>query len=425
MRKKLLHNWGLKLASLVLAFVLWFVIVQINDPTETRYFSNIQVKLVNTELLDRENKVYEILDDSDVARRVTVRAPKSIVDKLRSTDIVAEADVSKLTDINTVPITYYVINTDSSYPVESTHNFVQLSVEERTSKYISLVPNIIGEVAEGYTVGNTTLDQNMIEVSGPKSQIDQVARAGVDINVSGASSSLSANVDIQLYDKEHNVISVSSIKKQTDYAHIAVEVLAVKEVPVWVNYSGVPANGYMTTGVISCEPYMVRIAGSSNTLTNITKISIPAERLSIEGAEESVTETVNIREYLPENVRMADSGVSTNVNVTIHIEPIAEKTLSIPAGNIHIVNIPEGLEAAIPVTVDSYSLQVKGLGEQIRPLRAGSLAGSIDVEAWMKEENITRLVPGVYQMPVDFGLSEEITVTVPVTASVTVREEES
>ena len=71
MKKLLIRNLGLKLASLVLAFVLWFLVAQIYDPKDTITFNNIQVKLVNTELLDEAGKVYEVLDNSNLVR-VTV-----------------------------------------------------------------------------------------------------------------------------------------------------------------------------------------------------------------------------------------------------------------------------------------------------------------------------------------------------------------
>ena len=110
MKKALTRNLGLKLASLVLAFVLWFLVAQIYDPKDTVTFNNIQVRLINTELLDEEGKVYEVLDNSNLVR-VTVTGPQSIVkSELRRSDIVAEADMSKLTDINTIAITYYCEN---------------------------------------------------------------------------------------------------------------------------------------------------------------------------------------------------------------------------------------------------------------------------------------------------------------------------
>ena len=78
MKKALTRNLGLKLASLVLAFVLWFLVAQIYDPKDTVTFNNIQVRLINTELLDEEGKVYEVLDNSNLVR-VTVTGPQSIV----------------------------------------------------------------------------------------------------------------------------------------------------------------------------------------------------------------------------------------------------------------------------------------------------------------------------------------------------------
>ena len=131
MRKKIFKNWGLKLVSLILAFILWFLVVQIDDPIGTIRFNNITVRLTNTELLDEENKVYEVLDNTDSVN-VTVSAPRSIREQLRASDIVAEADISKLTDINTVAITYSVNYEIDS--IEGDHDAVRLSVEDKSSK---------------------------------------------------------------------------------------------------------------------------------------------------------------------------------------------------------------------------------------------------------------------------------------------------
>ena len=196
MRKKLTHNLGLKLASLVLAFVLWFLVVQINDPKDTERFTNVQVKLINTELLEKEGKVYEVLDNTDKVS-VTVSAPRSIIDQMRASDIVAEADVSRLTDINTIVITYDTPNVEVN-SIEGDHDVVRLSVENKKSKWIKLVSNTVGDVADGYIVSNVSLDQTNIEISGPESLVSAVDHAAVDISVAGATTSLSANVDIQL-----------------------------------------------------------------------------------------------------------------------------------------------------------------------------------------------------------------------------------
>ena len=229
MKKLLTRNLGLKLASLVLAFVLWFLVAQIYDPKDTVTFNNIQVRLINTDLLEQEGKVYEVLDNSNLVR-VTVTGPQSIVkSELRRNDIVAEADMSKLTDINTIAITYYCENiSNDSVEIRGNHDSVRLNVEDKASKWIKLESTTLGEVASGYMIGNVTLDQTNIEVTGPKSAISQIDHAGVDINVADSTSSLSANVDIKLYDADDNELSLETVKKNVDSAHMTVEVLATK-----------------------------------------------------------------------------------------------------------------------------------------------------------------------------------------------------
>ena len=55
-KKLVLDNWGLKLISLLLAFVLWFVVISIDDPVREKSFSNIPVQLINTEELEEFEK---------------------------------------------------------------------------------------------------------------------------------------------------------------------------------------------------------------------------------------------------------------------------------------------------------------------------------------------------------------------------------
>lgn len=411
MKQKLFHNWMLKLASLVLAAIIWTLVIQTQNPPESKSFGNIKVNLTNTELLDAENKVYEVLDDTDTVR-VTVRAPRTVVNEIRSSDIVAEADISKLTDINTIVISYYIQNVDDeSVEITGNHDVVRLSVEERASKYVAIKYNTVGEVADGYMLGNISMDQNMIEVSGPKSAVETVAVAKVDINLEGASSSLSANMEIKLYDKEGNVITQENIDKQTDYARVSVEVLATKDVPVEIDYEGEPADGYMATGVVESDPSTVKIAGSSAALSSINKITIPAENISIAGAEDNVEQKIDINGFLPSNVRLADSGFNGKINVTIYVEPIVERSLMIPSTNLSFINIPEGLEAVIIDGTEAYELDVEGLGSNVNPLLESNIRGTADVSEWMEDQGLTRLNPGTYYIPVSFTLGEGIEIT--------------
>lgn len=411
MKKLLTRNLGLKLASLLLAFVLWFLVAQIYDPKDTVTFNNIQVRLINTELLDEEGKVYEVLDNSNLVR-VTVTGPQSIVkSELRRSDIVAEADMSKLTDINTIAITYYCENiSNDSVEIKGNHDSVRLNVEDKTSKWIKLESNTIGDVASGYMIGNVTLDQTNIEVTGPKSAISQVDHAGVDINVTDSTTSLSANVDIKLYDADDNELVLESVKKNVDSAYMTVEVLATKEVPVEIEYMGVPEDGYMATGEVESSVPTVRIAGTVSTLVGISAITVPEDRMNITGQSDNLVDIINLKEYLPANVRLADKSFDGKITATVYIEPIVSKDLTVAAENISVTGVPDGMEAEITSTPEEYNITVSGLSRDVSILHDSSVTGILNLTQWMEDNGVEELTPGTYTIPVTFNLAEDITV---------------
>ena len=419
MKKKILHNWGLKLASLLLAAVLWFLVVQLDDPKRSQPFYNIPVTLINTELLDQENKVYEVLDNTDTVR-VTVTAPTSIISQLRSTDIVAEADVSRLTDINTIPITYSVLNVGvDSGSIRGDHDVVRLNIEQRERNWVPVHYTTVGEVAEGYIVASASADQTLIEVTGPKSAVDQIDHAGVEIDVTGAKSNLYANVETSFYNADGEKLELPSVIKNVNYIHMSVEVLATKSIPVEVEFSGTPAEGFLSTGVTECSPDTVKVAGTVSALNNVSKLTIPEEQIDLSGAEDNVISVVNIRNLLPDNIRLADSNFNGRVTVTVYVEPEARRTLQIPSENVSIINVPESLSASFSGREERFEIQIFGLEEDVSAADQNAVVGTVDVKAWMGREDLEELTAGTYQIPIDFGVPEGVAVNGRVTARVT------
>ncbi len=425
MKKKIMRNWGWKLASLLIAFILWFAVVQFTNPPDTVTFNNVLVTMSNMDMLEKENKMYEVLDGSNTVR-VTVKAPRSVIKELRSSDIIAEADVSRLTEVNTIPITLTVLNADkdSITSITSSPEVVRLNVEERDSKWIRVQYATVGEAAEGYMVGNVTADQTMVEVSGPKSAVEEISYAGIEIDVTGATTNLSANVELKLYDAEKKQLQFSNIEQNVNYIRMSVEVLAVKEVPVDLKVMGTPAEGYLATGVVKCDPPTVMIAGTVSTLAGINAISVSEEELDITGENSDLETVIKLRDYLPDNVRLADSSFNGRVTATVYIEPEFTRKFSIPESNISFINLPEGIEASPTGGVESYELKVSGLEEAVSLLQQNTIEGSVDVAAWMEKEKLTDITGKSYTLPVTFNLGEDIIIEKEVEIKVVFRKAE-
>ena len=429
LKKKILHNLGLKIASIFLAFVIWFVVAQVGDPKDTRSFSNIQVRLVNTQLLEDQNKYYAIIDGTDSVR-VDVTAPTSVFQTLRASDIIAEADVSKLTDINTIAITYYALNANpEAMSFEGDHDVVKLDVENMTSKWIRVNYKTVGTVAEGYVISSTTSDQTSINISGPESAVNQVYSAYAELNVEGATNNSSANVELHLMDREGTRLYFSNVEMSTDHVLLSAEILATKEVPITVSYTGTPADGYMVVGKAEKDVDTVVLAGTTANLSLISKVTVSADRVDISGATDTKTVSLNLKDFLPSGVRLADPDNSGRITVTVNIKPSRDRTLEIAPQNIALANVPEGVQISLPEEEADrlpVTLHVYGLREVINALRAASITGTADVSAWMQANGIRKLQNGTADIPVTFSLGSDVTIleSGTIRVNITVPEEE-
>ena len=86
LKQRLKNNWTLKLASVAIAFVIWLVISNINDPIIQKVYSNVKVNITNGSYIESRGMTYR-LDSSHQTVSVTLRGNSSKVTK-RNDDIV-------------------------------------------------------------------------------------------------------------------------------------------------------------------------------------------------------------------------------------------------------------------------------------------------------------------------------------------------
>ena len=265
--------------------------------------------------------------------------------------------------------------------------------------------------------------QRDVSISGPESAVNQVSDAYAELNVEGATTNSSSNVALVLRDKDNNVLDLNNIELGADHVYLVAEVLATKEVPITVEYSGTPAEGYLVVGKPEQDVSKVLLAG--NTVNRISKIAIPGEKIDVTGATEDVTVTLNLRDFLPENIRIADSGFNGRITVTVTIKASRERSLEIVPSNISFVNIPEGFVVSLPEEAEerrNVTLRIFGLKDPVNALRAASVTGTADILGWMNQNGITELKPGRYDIPVNFNLGSELKVLESGTIRVDVKE---
>lgn len=389
MLKKLTNNLGLKLLSLLVAVVLWLVVVNIDDPVTTRTFNGIHVDIENEETITSEGKVYSILDGSDTVN-VTVKAKRSVLDSLVASDIKAYADMREMdVSLGLVPIDVYSQrNANKIEEITTRTKNLKISMESLQTKQFAIANIISGAPAEGYAVGDITINPNVIKVSGPASVVEKVTRAVVRIDVAGMGTKLNLKLVPLLLDDSGNVISTTGLSVNIKEVDAEVNMINTKEVPITINTIGAPASGYTHTRT-DYSPDKIKVKGSSEALDALTEIVLPDELLDISGAKETVGKTVDITEYLPKGVEPVDSN-DKNIVVSAVIEHLDKRSITISTSSIEKENLTMGLQAAF--VTDKISVEVEGLSETIKEIEAEDLICEIDLSDCTKV--------GKYSVPV-------------------------
>ncbi len=402
MKNKLTQNWGLKIASFLSAAVLWLVVTNINDPISTYRVTDVPVTIKNANLITDRGQVYEVLDGTDTIDVVTISAPRSIIDSLDKSNIVAMADINDLTSVDTVPIKLSTNKySDKLDSIRGNIDSVRLSIEEKLVRYLQVKAVTTGEVREGFMVGSVSTDQNQIRISGPKSAISQVSKAQAEVDISGFSNNINTDVEIRLYDEDGKEITVTNIEKSITKVRVNAEILERKTLPLTCEVTGTPEEGRQFTGEVTYSKATVMVAGRSKLLENIETIAIPAGVVDVTGASEDVTVLVDITKYLPEGVVLAEDNFVGRVDVTAKIEAERDRAVRIPVGWIRFDGLPEGYRAVITEPANECSITFSGLSAVLNEVTAEEVTAVVDMEAWMADENIDELTEGSYWMPVN------------------------
>ena len=408
MKNSLMRNWGLKLASFLVAVILWVIVTNINDPVGTFRAYNVPVKIQNADLITNNGQVYEILDGTDVIDTVTITAKRSIIDSINESNIVAVADMNDLTRLNTINIRLSTNKyNDKLESIKGNIDSVKLNIENEKTKTLQLRTETTGMVKEGYMVGDMTAEQNLIAISGPESVISQVKRAVASVDISSFTNNIGTDAEIRLYDENDKLVTSDTIVKNISKVRVTVEILKTKTVAVNWKVSGVPARGYQATGEITATRNSVLIAGKSKLIEGIDSIDIPDTVLDITGVTENFETIIDLNEYLPDGVILAEEDFEGKVRIDVMVEPVVEKVVAMQVNRIQILNMPEDFEYEILEEEDTYEITLVGLARDLDELDIDTLQASIDIAAFMEERGMEEMSAGHYTINLTFNLEED------------------
>ena len=149
--KRVMNNFGLKILAVLFAVVLWIVVVNIDDPSNSKPYTT-SVSLENKSYITPwENGRY--LDGKNTIT-FSVYAKRSVHNTLTNANFTATADAQKIeydekTGTYRVPVVVTCNRNNSSINITSKDLYLDLELEDSASKQFPIKTNTTGTVASG------------------------------------------------------------------------------------------------------------------------------------------------------------------------------------------------------------------------------------------------------------------------------------
>ena len=238
MKEKLLKNWGLKLMAVLIAFLVWFLVANIEDYTVTKTITGIPVELLNEDAITKQDMVYEIEQGKTVDIKVEGR--RSIIEELTVEDFVATADLSELSITNSVQIVVDAVSNSvrKEVNISVVNSMMKVSIEERGEEKLPISIVTTGQTQEGYAVVSTAATPNMVTITGAASTVKDVKTVQVVVDVEGLNTSITTRGELQLLDADGEIIDSERIQTNFSTVSVTVSIQKTKEVPVRIETSG-------------------------------------------------------------------------------------------------------------------------------------------------------------------------------------------
>ena len=421
MRKIITENLGLKIISLILAFLLWLIVANINNPIITRSFTIQNVDLVNEAYIDNTGMVC-LRDGEQTPVRVTLKGTSSVLSRINADDIRVAADLQQAVSLNTDPVMIPVTascNGIQAQNITVSPQNISVELEEKvTSEFLVTVTGMDTKPAKGYEIGTQNAYPEKVQVTGPRSLMKKLDKVIAAVDVTGLSEDKTEAVPLIVEDKNADTLSdvaMSNLRIGNEgKVTVTTRLWKVRtDVALKAGYHGRVAEGYVVNKVTTV-PETVSVAGTTDALEalrlNDNALWIPEESIDVEGASSDVEVKVNISQYLPSGLKLT-TGTSDEVLVTVKIIPEGSNVYSLPTSSIEVKNMEADHQAAFGV--DKVELRIRAVDGDIRDFSVDNCQASI---------NLQGKTGGTYVVPVDILLPKGYELLEKVTTEVTISE---
>lgn len=403
LQELMMRDIGWKLLSVGIAMVLWFMVINIEHPVDTRTYSQF-IQFENEDLLTSQGLTIHgraSLENTKIL--IKVKAQRTSLDRLGQykNQIRATVDLQKLEGLSsgeTVPVTVNVKLPETAGNgfeiVSKTPGVLDLTLENLVTVERTVSVAVTGGVASGYQLSDPSTTPQNVKISGAQSIVDQIDSVKASLNVEALDTDMVSAAEVYAYDKDGNKIEGISISPKQ--VKVSLSVRQNKALPVKGETRGIPASGYVVSSV-STNPQSIEVSGAKKDLNRISELTLP--EIDVTSQNRDITESFRTQEILPEGLSPVESTPAI-IQVNVNIEPESKKRLSYPTSQIIVNHLSEGLTATF--AEEQISLDLQGPTGVLNTITQSSVTVTADA---------TGLSAGETKVPLEVEMPEGVTLS--------------
>ncbi len=369
------NNRFLKILSILIAIITWFLIIATVDPNTYSTISNVPVS-VDLSGTIAESSGLTVLNTDVQYIDVRVRGKAFYVGRLGPDDFSATVNLTSVTAPGTYSLEVRVeakeSNNDNYEIVSTTPSTIELSFDRLATKTFepeASAPNVTA--AEGYIIDQYTVSPGELTISGPENKVNQIAKCIVQ-NTEKLQINSSSVLDgtLVLQDSNGNEIDQEYLQFSSEDLRITIPLYQKTTLPLTFDYINVPSG--IDTSEIS---YTIEPADELN-------VAIPVDAAA--GVESLSLGEVDFRMVdLGKTISMDVSLLAgylnlddiTTVNITFGSEGMSSTYLS--CENIVLKNVPSNYNAEL-LSSRISDIKFVGNADDIAALTSSDIVATVD-----------------------------------------------
>ncbi len=363
----------LVILSVLASFAIWTYVTSGESSEIRQTFRNVRIEIIGEDALRKSRDL--VITDLDVSTvTVEVLGPRRIVGVLNSSDLLAQVDVSRLTQTGEMPMKYEVVypaGTDTRNITEVTRwpDSISFNVSKLVSIQVPVRGGYEGELADGFMAETPTFEPSVITVTGPEIYAKDVSYAWVTFGKGiVASSSYTAEAGFTLMNANDSPVSLESLSVMPETLTASLPILESKEVTLGLDLiEGAGATAANTK--IDISPQSIILAGDSALLNGLNRIILSTVDLTDFASTWSEVYAIPINNDLT-NV----TGIK-EASVTIEIVGLETKTFTVK--NISYINASE--TAAVEILTESIEVTLRGAPELLEQVKSENIRAVADL----------------------------------------------